>query len=138
MEIRLDLLFQKALLYEHRRENFRESLSNNVTPFGLHIKKAPAIVPVNEDFHIRWQKILENVEKELIELLLLESETIIAKIQFEVDNSVNALFPEDKEEVTKYLKERNRKLNEKLKKTERKRMEEVLQPSKLWVLFTKM
>ena len=43
----LDLLFQKALSSEHHRENFRESLSNNVTPFGLRIKRAPAIVPVN-------------------------------------------------------------------------------------------
>ena len=44
----LDLLFQKALRYEHHHENFKESLSNSVTPFGLCIKKAPAIVPVNE------------------------------------------------------------------------------------------
>ena len=116
----LNLLFQKVLRYEHHRENFRESLSNNVTPFGLRIKKAPAIVPVNEDFHIKWQKILKSAEKELIELLLLESETIIAKIQFEVDNSVNALFPEDQEEVRKYLKEKNRKLKEKLKNQEKR------------------
>ena len=47
---------------------------------------------------------------------MLESETIIAKIQFEVDNSVNALFPEDQEEVKKHLKEKNHKLNEQLKK----------------------
>ena len=117
----LDLLFQKALRYEHHRENFKESLSNNVTPFGLRIKKAPAIVPVNEDFHIKWQKILKSAEKELIELMLLESETIIAKIQFEVGNSVNALFPEDQEEVRKHLKEKNRKLKEKLKKRREKK-----------------
>ena len=64
--------------------------------FGLCIKKAPPIVPVNEDFHIKRQKIRKSGEKELIKLLLLESETIIAKIQFRVDNSVNALFPEGK------------------------------------------
>ena len=67
---------------------------------------------------------------------MLESEIIIAKIQFEVDNSVNALFVEDQEKVRKYLKEKNRKLKEKLKKTERKEVEEVHQLSKLWVLFT--
>ena len=94
---------------------------NNVTQFGLCIKKAPAIVPVNEDFHIKWQKILKSAEKELIELLLLESETIIAKIQFEVDSSVNALFPKDQEEVRQHLKEKNRKLKEKLKKRREKK-----------------
>ena len=81
----LNLLFQRALRYEHHRENFRESLLNNITPFGLRIKKSPAIVPVNEDFHIKWHSILKNAEKQLIELLLIESETIIAKIQLEVN-----------------------------------------------------
>ena len=133
----LDLLFHKALRYEHHRENFRESLSNNVTPFGLRIKKAPATVPVNEDFHVKWQKIPKSAEKELTELLLLESETIIAKIQFEVDNSVNPLFPGDQEEVRKHLKDKDGKLKEKLKKRREKKMEKVHQPPKLWVLLTK-
>ena len=75
---------------------------------------------IYEDFYIKWQKILKSAEKELIELLLLESETVIAKIHFERDNSVNALFPEDQEEIRKHLKEKNRKLNEKLKKRREK------------------
>ena len=56
----LDLLFQKTLHYEHHRERFRECLSNNVTLFGLHIKKAPAIVPVNPFMHnvVKWLNIL--------------------------------------------------------------------------------
>ena len=54
----LDLLFQKPLHYEHHCKNFRESLSDNVTTFGLHIKQATAILLVNEDFQINWQKIL--------------------------------------------------------------------------------
>ena len=68
---------------------------------------------------------IENAEKELIEVLLLKSETIIAKIQFEVDNSVNSLFPEDQEEGRKHLKERNRKLKITTKKLGREEMEEL-------------
>ena len=64
IEVNSDLLLQKAPRYEQHRENVRESLSNNVTPFGLCIKKAPAIVLVNEDFHIKCQKILKSAEKE--------------------------------------------------------------------------
>ena len=60
----------------------------------------------------KWQKILKNAQKELIELLLLESEAIIEKIQLEVDNLVNTLFPKDQEEFKKHLKEKNRKLKE--------------------------
>ena len=79
-------------------------------PLGIRINKAQAIVPVNEDFQVA--KILKNAQKELIELLLLESEAIIEKIQLEVDNLVNTLFPKDQEEVKKHLKEKNRKLKE--------------------------
>ena len=52
---------------------------------------------------------------------MLQSETIIAKIQFEVENSVNALFPEDQEEVKKYLKEKSHNLKEQLKKRREKK-----------------
>ena len=55
---------------------------------------------------------------------MLELETIIAKIQFEVDNSENALYLEDQEEVRKHLKGKNHKLMEKLKKKERKEMDQ--------------
>ena len=59
----LNLLFPRALRYEHHRENFRESLLNNITPLRLRIKKFPAIVPVNEFVHIKWHNILKNAEK---------------------------------------------------------------------------
>ena len=48
--------------------------------FGLCTKKAPAIVPVNEGFYIKQQKIPDNAHKELMELLLLDLETVIKKI----------------------------------------------------------
>ena len=49
----LELLFQKALCFEYDWENFRESLPNNVMAFGFCFKKAPSILPGNEDFHTR-------------------------------------------------------------------------------------
>ena len=60
---------------------------------GLHIKKAPGIVPVN-DFHIKWNEILKGTERKLIELLLVESEKVMTKIQLEVDSSINSNYPE--------------------------------------------
>ena len=76
------------------------------------LEKVSQIILHRLDFALRkhqllslLMKTLKNAEKKLIELLLLESEAIIAKIQFEVDNSVNTLFPEDHEEVRKHLKE---------------------------------
>ena len=100
---------------------FRECLSNNGAPFRLCFKKAPAIVPVNEDFHIKWQKILKSAEKKLNRTVAVIIRNNNANMQFEVDNSVNALFPEDQEEVRKHLKEKNRKLKEKLKNRREKK-----------------
>ena len=67
----------------------------DVTPFGLYIKKIPTTETVNEDFYIKWHSILKNAEKQRIELLLFESETIVAKIQFELDMLIKALLSND-------------------------------------------
>ena len=99
----LDLLFQKALRYEHHQKNFKESVSNYVTPFGLRIKKTPVIEIVNE-FHMNWHSNLKNVEKQPIVLVLFESETMVVKIQFEVDMSIKALFLNDQGEVKNHFK----------------------------------
>ena len=117
----LNLLFQKALRYEHHQKNFKESLSNDVTPFGLHIKKTPATETVNEDFHMKWHSILKNAEKQLIELLLFESETMVAKIQFEVDMSIKALFLNDQGEVKNILSEKNQNIEKQLKQRRQKK-----------------
>ena len=46
----LDLLFLKSIRHKHHQENFRESLADEITPFGLRVKKALGVVPVTEDF----------------------------------------------------------------------------------------
>ena len=42
---------------------------------------------------MKWHSILKNAEKQLV----FESETTVAKIQFEVDISIKALFSNDQE-----------------------------------------
>ena len=83
---------------------------NNITPFGFLIKKSPAIVPVNEDFHIKGHDIINNAEKQFIQLLLIESETVIAKIQLEVDQSIDALFPDESQDIRIALEGTNREI----------------------------
>ena len=84
---------------------------NNITPFGFLIKKSPAIVPVNEDFRIKGHDIINNAEKQFIELLLIESViTVIAKIQLEVDQSIDALFPDESQDIRIALKGTNREM----------------------------
>ena len=61
----LDLLFKKALRYEHHQENFQEIILNDVTPFELRIKKTPETEIVNRDFHIKWYSKLKNLRNNL-------------------------------------------------------------------------
>ena len=117
----LDLLFQKALRDEHHQENFKKIISNDVTSFELRIKKTPAIETVNEDCHIKWHGISKNAEKQLIELLLFESETVVAKVQFVVVKSINALFPNDEGQVKNILREKNRNIGKQLKQRRQKK-----------------
>ena len=58
------------------KKESKEILSDNVTSFGLSIKKTPAIETVNEDFRIKWHSILNIAEKKLKELLIFASEAI--------------------------------------------------------------
>ena len=117
----LDLLFQKGIRYKHHHENFQESLANGITPFGLCMKKTPGIVPVMEDFHIKWNEILKGAERKLIELLLVESEKVIAKIQLEVDNSISTNYPDNIEAETKRLLDRNKHLERTLEQRRKKK-----------------
>ena len=64
---------------------------------------------------MKWYSILKNSEKQFVELLLLESQTVVAKIQFEVDMSMKALFLNDQGEVKNILREKNQKIEKQLK-----------------------
>ena len=63
---------------------------------------------------MKWHGILKNLETRLIELLLFESESMVAKIQFEVDMSIKDLFPNDQEKVKNILREKNQSLEKQL------------------------
>ena len=66
----LDYLLQKSFIYENHPENYKESLKMGLKPNGLRIKQSAAITPVTEDLQLKWQQILYDAEKNLVELLL--------------------------------------------------------------------
>ena len=69
-----------------------------IVPKGLRIKKAPAFEPVSKDFYIRWDEILYNAEKNLIELLLYESSKVEAKLEVDLSNGIRELYPDSCED----------------------------------------
>ena len=64
-------------------------MEKGIIPAGLKIKKKPAFQPVPEDFEIKWNSILYNAERNIVELLLYEAEKVIAKIQVEIQEEIN-------------------------------------------------
>ena len=107
-------ILQTSSRYKHHQENFRKILANGITPYGLRIKKTMGIVPVTEDFHIKWNEILKGTERKLIELLLVESEKVISKILLEVDSSINLNYSENSKSEAKRSLERHKYLEKTL------------------------
>ena len=57
---------------------------------------------------------MKGTGRKLIEQLLVESEKLIAKIQFEVDSSIYSNYPDNAETVPKWLLDRNKYLEKTL------------------------
>ena len=94
----LERLLQKTMRYQHHRQNYEESMRTGIVPKGLRIKKAPAFEPVSKDFYFRWDEILCNAEKNLIELLLYESSKVVAKLEVDLSNEIRELYPDSYED----------------------------------------
>ena len=57
-----------------------------ITPRGLELKKRSAFAPISEDFMSKWDDILFKAEKDLVKLLLFESNVIIEKINLDIQH----------------------------------------------------
>ena len=77
----LDHLFQKSLRYHHHKENYKISLQEGIIPTCLKIKKELGFVPVTGQFNKKWNFVLFDAERRLLELLLTESGNVIKKIE---------------------------------------------------------
>ena len=91
----LDHLLQRSFRYEHHLKNYEESLKTGLIPNGLRMKKPAAITPVTEDFHRKWQQILYDAKKNLVELLLYEASQVGAKIQIDLDAEIRNINPKN-------------------------------------------
>ena len=75
----LDPLVQKSLRYKHHKRNYIQSLEEGIITSDLKIKKKPAFQSVFEHFEAKYNSILYDAEKNIVELLLYELEKVIAK-----------------------------------------------------------
>ena len=61
---------------------------NNITPFGLQLKKKAQIETVSEHFSVKWANVLHVVERKLVQLLSKESQLIYDEMDKELNNSI--------------------------------------------------
>ena len=75
----MDPLLQKSLRYKHHKMNYIQILEEVIITSELKIKKKAAFQPVSEDFEAKWNSILHNAERNIVELLHYEAEKVISK-----------------------------------------------------------
>ena len=117
----LDLMIQKSLRYKHHRLNYIQSLGEGIILSGLKLKKKPAFQPVSEDFEVKWNSILYNAERNIVELLLYQAQKVIAKIQVEVQEEVNEKNPENFERKYAELERQHSRFQKRLGQRRRKK-----------------
>ena len=71
-----DRTYQRILSNEHDQENYKNSLLNDITPYGLQLKKHAQIETISEDFSVKWSNMLHDAERKLVNLLLEETKLV--------------------------------------------------------------
>ena len=122
-----DILMQKSLRYKHHKQNYTKSLEEEITPVGLKIKNKLAFQPVSEDFEFKWNSIIFNAEQSIVQLLLYESEKVIGKIEFEIQEEFNEKSPEKLKQWYADLEKKHSDLQSKLEKRRRKKWKKFIE-----------
>ena len=111
---KLDYLFSKLLRYENHAENYKLALEKKIIPFGLRIKKLPAIKPISEDFSNQWNSVLYDSEKRLVQLLLAETQKVVEKAQIEFNEKLHEKYLESFREEKLLIEKCNSKIKKQL------------------------
>ena len=73
--------YQCILHNEHHQENYKNSLLNDITPYGLQLKKHAQIETISEDFSVKLLNVLHEAERKLVNLLLEETKLVHQELE---------------------------------------------------------
>ena len=91
----LIICYKYQLHINNIKKNYKESLELDLIPAGLKIKKLPAITPVTPTFYSERNEVLRKAEKELVNLLLIESSKVVQKTERDVEEKIRIQYPTD-------------------------------------------
>ena len=60
-----DRIYPGMLRFEHHHEIYKYSLLNNITQYGLQLKKNAQIGTVSENLSVKWRNVLYDTERKL-------------------------------------------------------------------------
>ena len=70
-------------------------------------RKNPAFLPVTDGFQQKWDAILFNTERNLVELLLVENDILIKKLELDFNKELKKHFPDSIEENRSVIKKKH-------------------------------
>ena len=73
------------------------------------IKRQPAFKPTKEGFYIKWDSIIYDAERKLVELLLVESKKVVGKIEIDINNQLIQEYSTEASDEREELERRNQK-----------------------------
>ena len=117
----VDLLYEHALKYYHHAENYKQSILQDITPFGLQLKKKAAINPISPDFNTEWNGILKDAERKLLKLLLKEVQDISRNADKEFKESIKKEHPNNYVKEKEFVAKRNSKFKKILEEKRKKK-----------------
>ena len=91
----LDILLQKSFRYQHHYKNYEKSIALDLIPKGLKIKKRHAFEPISKDFNNKWNNMLWDAERNLVELLLSESLKVVERVELDLDLELKRVYPKN-------------------------------------------
>ena len=91
----LNNLYNKKIWYDHPTENYKRRITEDESPCGLQINKNPGIQIISLDFFEKWNSVLRNAERQLIELLFTEAKVVSKAVEDRFDRKLREMIPEN-------------------------------------------
>ena len=117
----VDLLYQHVLKYYHHAENYQQSILQDITHFGLWLKRKAAINPISPDFNSQWNQTLKDAERKLLTLLLKEAKEILMSGDSEFLESIKKEHPNNYAKEKELYEKRNLKLKRLVEEGQKKK-----------------
>ena len=85
----------KKIRYDHHAENYKRRIIEGKSPYGLQINKKPGTQTISLEFLDKWNSVLGNAERQLIELLFREAKVVSKSVEDKFERKLREMFPEN-------------------------------------------